>query len=43
MSLIEDLKSQLQRVESDGAAALKNAETNIGSFVDHLEAHPSIP
>ncbi len=39
MSLIEDLKSQLQRVESDGAAALKNAEINIGSFVDHLKKH----
>ena len=39
MSLIEDLKNQLQRVESDGAAALTNAETNIGAFVDHLKTH----
>jgi cytochrome P450 len=39
MSLIEDLKSQLQRVQTDGAAALHAAETNIGAFVDHMKQH----
>ena len=39
MSLIEDLKNQLQRVQADGAAALHAAEMNIGAFVDHMKQH----
>src|SRR3954454_23331742 len=39
MSLIEDLKTQLQRVQADGAAALHAAETNIGAFVDPMKQH----
>ena len=39
MSLIDDLKSQLQQLESDSAGALHAAEGNIGAFVDHMKQH----
>jgi cytochrome P450 len=39
MSLIEDLKNQLHHVESDGAAALKAAETNLGEFAEQMKLH----
>ena len=39
MSLIEELKGQLQRVQSDGATALLAAEPNIGAFIDHIKQH----
>jgi cytochrome P450 len=39
MSLIEDLKSQLDRLETNGAATLHDAEDNLGALVDRLKLH----
>ncbi len=39
MSLIDDLKNQLQRLQTDGQAALTAAEANAAAFVEHLKQH----